>query len=83
MYIMDVFLICIEEMCMGKTTVVIDEELVRNAMKAIGARSKREAIEEGLRALVRQWNRKALARELGTFDLDLTLAELESLRDAG
>ena len=64
---------------MGKTTVVIDDHLLKDA---IGARSKREAIEAGLRALVRQRHREALRKELGTFDLDLTLDELERLRHA-
>jgi Arc/MetJ family transcription regulator len=66
-----------------KTTVMIDEKLLSQAVRAIGARSKREAIEAGLRELVKQMNRDALRRELGTFDLDLTLAELRRLRHAG
>lgn len=66
-----------------KTTVMIDEKLLNQAVRAIGARSKREAIEAGLRELVKQMNRDALRRELGTFDLDLTLAELRRLRHAG
>lgn len=64
---------------MGKTTVVIDHQVLKDAM---GARSKREAVEAGLRALVRQRHRKALRKELGTFDLDLSLDELERLRHA-
>jgi Arc/MetJ family transcription regulator len=67
---------------MGKTTVVIDDRLLKDAIDAIGARSKKEAIEAGLRALVRQRHREALRKELGTFDLDLTLDELERLRHA-
>jgi len=67
---------------MKKTTVVVDENLLKEAMEAVGARSKREAIEKGLRFLVRWHNREALRRELGTFEMDLTLEELERLRDA-
>jgi Arc/MetJ family transcription regulator len=70
------------ETSMGKTTVVIDDHLLKDAIAAIGARSKKEAIEAGLRALVRQRYREALRKELGTFDLDLTLGELERLRHA-
>ncbi|MGA1844852.1 MAG: type II toxin-antitoxin system VapB family antitoxin [bacterium] len=66
---------------MKKTTVFIDEELLKNAIKVIQARSKKEAIEEGLKALIRQHNREALLKELGTFDMDLTLDELERLRN--
>ena len=67
---------------MRKTTVAIDEELLRDAITATGARSKREAIEKGLRSLVREHNREALRKELGTFEFDLTLDELETLRNA-
>ena len=66
---------------MGKTTVVIDDNLLKNAIESIGARSKKEAIEAGLRALVREKNRKALRKELGTFDIELTLDELKRLRN--
>jgi Arc/MetJ family transcription regulator len=81
MYIIAVLIICIMEMAMGKTTVVIDEKLLKDAVEVIGARSKKEAIEAGLRALVREYNREALRRELGTFDIELTLDELERLRN--
>jgi len=67
---------------MKKTTVMIDENLLKEAMEAAGARSKKEAIEKGLRFLVRWHNREALRKELGTFEIDLTLEELEGLRDA-
>lgn len=67
---------------MKKTTVVIDEELLKAAIEAIGARTKKEAIEAGLRSLVRNCNREALRKELGTFEIDLTLDELERLRNA-
>lgn len=69
-------------MVMRKTTVLIDEQLLKAAMEAIGARSKKEAIETGLQSLVRQRNREALRKELGTFEIDLTLEELERLRHA-
>lgn len=65
-----------------KTTVVIDEKLLDEAVRAIGAKSKREAIEAGLRELVKRTHREALRRELGTFDLDLTLEDLGRLRHA-
>ena len=67
---------------MKKTTVFIDEELLNNAIKTIGAKSKKEAIEEGLRELIRHHNKNALQKELGTFEIDLTLEELERLRNA-
>jgi len=67
---------------MRKTTVLIDEELLKAAAEAIGARTKKEAIEAGLLSLVRQHNREQMRKELGTFDIDLTLEELERLRNA-
>jgi Arc/MetJ family transcription regulator len=68
-----------KEMVM-KTTIVINDELLEEAMKATKARTKKEAIEAGLRELVRRKNLEALRKELGTFDLDLSLEELERLR---
>ena len=65
---------------MQKTTVMIDEKLLKDAMAAIGARTKREAIAAGLEALVRIHQRESLARELGTYDIDLTLNDLEKMR---
>ena len=68
---------------MQKTTVIIDEKLLSEAIRAIGARTKKEAIEAGLRSLIQQHNRESLRKELGTYDIDLTMEELERLRDAG
>ncbi len=41
---------------MKKTTVMIDEDLLEQAVQAIGARSKREAIIVGLQTLVKRKN---------------------------
>jgi Arc/MetJ family transcription regulator len=82
MYNIAVLAICITEMAMRKTTVQIDESLLEEAIKAIGAKTKKEAIEAGLKYLVQRKNREALRQELGTFDIDMTLEELERLRNA-
>ena len=66
---------------MAKTTVIIDDELLNEAMKASGAKTKKEAITTGLKELIRKKNLEAFRRELGTFDLALSLEELEKLRD--
>ncbi|MBW1680871.1 MAG: type II toxin-antitoxin system VapB family antitoxin [Deltaproteobacteria bacterium] len=66
---------------MRKTTVQIDETLLEEAVKAIGAKTKKEAIEAGLRYIVQRKNREALRQELGTFDIDLTLPELDRMRN--
>jgi len=67
---------------MRKTTVLINEHLLEEAKKAVGVKSIREVIETGLYALVRQSNREALRKELGTYDIDLTTEDLEALRNA-
>jgi len=67
---------------MKKTTVMIDERLLKDAMEAIGSKTKKEAIRAGLEALVRNHHRESLQKELGTFDIDLNLEELERLRNA-
>jgi Arc/MetJ family transcription regulator len=63
-----------------KTTIEIDEQLLERAVKISGAKSKRMAIENGLRELIRSINREKLKQELGTFDLDLTPEDLDALR---
>jgi len=82
MYKIDILGIRLTEMAMRKTTVQIDESLLEEAIKAIGAKTRKEAIEAGLKYLVQRENREALRQELGTFDIDLTLEELERLRNA-
>lgn len=66
---------------MAKTTVVIDDELLNEAMKASGAKTKKQVITTGLQELIRKKNLEALRQELGTFDLALSLEELEKLRN--
>ena len=68
---------------MSKTTVVIDDKLLGEAQKAVGAKTKKATIEAGLKELVRRKHQEKLRRALGTFDLDLTLEELERLRSEG
>jgi hypothetical protein len=69
-------------MVMRKTTVLINEHLLEEAKKAVGVKSIREVIEIGLNSLVRKSNREALRKELGTYEIDLTLEDLEALRNA-
>jgi len=66
---------------MAKTTVVIEDELLDKAMKASGARTKKQAITTALKELIRRKNLEALRQEAGTYDLALSLEELEKLRD--
>ena len=68
---------------MRKTTVLIDDDLLKAAAEAVGTRTKKETIEAALLSLVRKHAREKLRKELGTFDIDLTPEELEKLRNAG
>lgn len=66
---------------MAKTTVNIDNELLDEAIKATGAKTKRQVITAGLKELIRKRNLEAFRQELGTFDLDLSIEELQKLRN--
>lgn len=46
-----------------RTNIEIDDELMQNALKATGAKTKREAVELGLKTLVRL-RAQEMAREL-------------------
>jgi len=67
---------------MKRISLALDEVLLAEAVAAIGARTKKEAVEAGLRALIQLKQQEFLRKELGTFDLDLSLNELEELRSA-
>ena len=66
---------------MAKTTVIIEDGLLDAAMQVSGAKTKKEVITIGLKELIRRKNVEALRQELGTFDLALSLEELEKLRN--
>jgi len=65
---------------MGKTSVLVDETLIKDALKATHLKSKKEVIEAGLQELIRRKNRDLLREELGSFDIDLSHEELNKLR---
>jgi len=66
-----------------RTTVEIDRELLAEAMRLLGARTKRETIQRALEEVVREGRRQLLRRKLGNTDLALDLDELERLREEG
>jgi Arc/MetJ family transcription regulator len=63
-----------------KTTVEIDEALLKEAQKALGTTSIKGTVEASLRVVVRQRQLQALADALGTIDLDLTPERLRRHR---
>ncbi len=65
---------------MGRTSVLVDETLIKNALKATHMKSKKEVIEAGLQELIRKKNRDSLREELGSFDIALSLEDLKKLR---
>lgn len=65
---------------MSKTTVVIDDDLMEMAIKATGAKTKKQVIEQGLRELIRKRKLQSFRKDLGTFEMSLTLKELKKLR---
>jgi Arc/MetJ family transcription regulator len=48
-----------------RTNIVIDDKLMRDALRATGIRTKREAVEEGLRTLLRLKRQSEIRRFRG------------------
>ena len=48
-----------------RTNIVIDDTLMADALKASGARTKREAVELGLRTLIRMRRQEDIRRHRG------------------
>ncbi len=63
-----------------RTTLDIDASLLEQAVRVMGARTKKEAVETALRESVHQRMRRELLAALGTLDLALTLEELDHSR---
>jgi Arc/MetJ family transcription regulator len=65
---------------MKKTTVFVDEALIRDALRVTKLKTKKEVIDAGLRELIRKKNREILKQELGTFEIELSPEELKGRR---
>lgn len=48
-----------------RTNIVIDDALMADAMEATGAKTKREAVELGLKTLLRLWRQQEVRRYRG------------------
>jgi Arc/MetJ family transcription regulator len=61
-----------------RTNIDIDDQLMRQAMKSSGARTKRAVVEEGLRLLILTRSQKSIRRLRGTVDWegDLNVSRL-------
>lgn len=67
-------------MCIGvamRTNIVIDDELMTSAIQATGLKTKREAVEQGLKLLVQQSQQKKLLKLRGKLNWE---GDLEQMR---
>ena len=63
-----------------RTTLEIDEELMKRALALTKAKTKREVIHRSLEAPIRQQRIERLLGKLGRFPLELTSKRLTKLR---
>jgi Arc/MetJ family transcription regulator len=63
-----------------RTTIDINESLVEKVKKILGVKTKKDAVEYSLEFLIREKQRERLRKKIGKTDLDLTLDELEKMR---
>ena len=61
-----------------RTNIVIDDKLMRDALRATGLKTKREAVEEGLRTLLRLKRQAKIRRFRGKLDWQGHLDTLRS-----
>ena len=66
-----------------RLSVTVEKQLLEKAIRVSGAKTKREAIEMGLRELLRRASREGMIEHAGTVDLGLTLKELLKRRLEG
>jgi len=66
-----------------RTTLDLDEQLLEEAKQLLGVKTKRETVERALRALIEQERRARLRERLGKIALDLSLEDLDELRQDG
>ena len=59
-----------------RTNIVIDDELIAEALKASGLKTKRSAVEEGLRLLIRVNRQKRIRRLRGKLDWQGSLDDM-------
>jgi Arc/MetJ family transcription regulator len=64
-----------------RTTIDINEKLLKKVKSILGVKTKKDAVEYSLEFLIREKQRERLRRKIGKTDLDLTLDELEKIRE--
>lgn len=66
-------------MCIGecmRTNIVIDDELMANALKATGLKTKKEVVEQGLKLIMQQNRQKAVKKLRGKVTWEGNLDEM-------
>ncbi|MEK7439549.1 MAG: type II toxin-antitoxin system VapB family antitoxin [Chloroflexota bacterium] len=63
-----------------RTNILIDEKLIRSAMRATGLSTKREVVEEGLRVLVKIKGQANVRRLRGKIKWEGSLNEMRASR---
>jgi Arc/MetJ family transcription regulator len=69
----------VHTLCM-RTNIDIDDELMETALRESGLRTKRAAVEEGLRALIERQRRRKLLDAFGKYPWEGDLAEMRRWR---
>ncbi len=63
-----------------KTTLELDEKLIKEAMAVAGGKTMRATVALALRELIAARRREELAAMIGTTDFDMTPEDLQELR---
>ena len=63
-----------------RTNIVIDDKLMQEALRATGLKTKREAVEEGLRTLLRLRRQSEIRRLRGSVDWQGDLTKMRTDR---
>ena len=63
-----------------RTTIDLDDDLVKEVMDLLGVKTKRAAIHRSLQEMIRRERRNRLKGRFGRLDLQLTLNDLEKMR---
>jgi Arc/MetJ family transcription regulator len=63
-----------------RTNIVIDDQLMADALKATGLDTKKEAVEQGLKLLVRQNKQQAIRKLRGKLKWDGNLDEMRGAK---
>jgi len=66
-----------------RTTIVLDDGLMRQAKKLTGIKTKKSLIDKSLKELIKQKRRERLISRLGRMSLNITAKSLNVMRLSG